>query len=655
MLSFVVSPVLAAPDTTIITPKAKAANQLEEHVLNKISEQAKTHNSAHFSNEVPGVGGLKYEGEQLPPGFEHTPETVTMVSWQNEGKLHIRDTNHKTVSIQIPWGTLQDIEGFDGQHVRIWHYNDAGVCDGEWVQTVSNEGGYAYFEEVPFSEIIVGGFTGTYSKINNEIGITDTISLGRTFDSDDVSSLTLEIEDQYADKTDPYDIPTDGLVGWWRFDEAGSTVIDYSGNGNNGTFEAATYTTGKYNNGGSFDGVDDYAEISHNSDFNLTEFTIIADVNISMPNTLSPSARVLVGKGSLFTSNYILYYDTSTQKIAFGYWDGSDLQAVSTNVITQNTSYNVIGTYDGQDLKLYLDNHLENSFSSLTTPLYNTNSFLIGGASGRESNCIIDNVLVYNYSLSNPEIEDYYYIKASSLQAKTNSHSEYSTEWNSSADNPLSVPYGASESISSLTFNQPESIEQNGVTIYNPINVLFNVTATIGYTEDTYLIEEFCDEGFYVDQYAVEISHTPSASNANGLVSYNPTDSMCSDIMSKSWTYELETNNPNASITTFNMNSLIIDTGAITAGTEYTYTVIAETSDEVANTELESDISSAIAMSGILPMLLVVASILGLLIGTMTGNIEYDTAVKSVGAVIFLSIVLYVGIAILNTIATALG
>jgi len=640
MLSFVVSPVMAAQDDDrIITSEQMAKDKLKEHKEKKVVEQKASHNKADFTNIVPGMGNLKYESEKVPKGFEKKDETVTMVSWHDKGKLHIRDTEHRTATIQVPWSTLQEIKGFDGEHVRIWHYNDAGICDGKWIQTVSNEGGYAYLEDVPFSEIIVSGFTGSYSKIDNEIDITDTINLGRTFDSNEVSSVTLTINDQYSSKTDPYDINNSGLVAWLKLDD---DFTDSSGNGNDGTNYGVTFENVKYNSGGFFDGDAHYIDTDINFDMsqpytiivwiepNATDkFILGGKSNANWYIQLRSDNNLDFASGSALNWNTGVSCDSSLQHFVFAY-DGAKkyvykngVEIASTTQASEDGSGLYIGRYGG----------------------YTTNSF----------NGTMDELLIYNRSLSESEIKELYYISASSIQAKTNSHAEYSTEWNSSADNPLSVPFGESESISSITFNQPESIEQNGITIYDPINVLFNVTATVGYTEDTYLIEEFCDEGFYIDQYAVEISHTPSASNANGEISYNPTDSLCSDIMGKSWTYELDSNNPNASITTFNMNSLVIDTGAITAGTEYTYVVTAETSDEVAQTELESDISSAIQMSGILPMLLIAASILGLLIGMLTGNIEFDTAVKSVGVVIVLSVVLYVGIAILNTIATALG
>ena len=55
-----------------------------------------------------------------------------------------------------------------------------------------------------------------------------------------------------------------GLVGWWKFDQGSGTVAyDSSGNGNDGSLTGGpTWATGKIGGALSFDGVDDYVEVS---------------------------------------------------------------------------------------------------------------------------------------------------------------------------------------------------------------------------------------------------------------------------------------------------------------------------------------------------------------------------------------------------------
>jgi hypothetical protein len=62
----------------------------------------------------------------------------------------------------------------------------------------------------------------------------------------------------------PSYVPTNGLVGWWPFN---GNANDESGNGNNGTVNGATLTTDRFgvaNKAYSFDGVDDWFDVSMN-------------------------------------------------------------------------------------------------------------------------------------------------------------------------------------------------------------------------------------------------------------------------------------------------------------------------------------------------------------------------------------------------------
>lgn len=64
-------------------------------------------------------------------------------------------------------------------------------------------------------------------------------------------------------------IKTPNLVGGWRFE---GNANDWSGNGNNGTVNGATLTTGKFGKAYSFDGVDDYVQLPNLGNF--SSFTI---------------------------------------------------------------------------------------------------------------------------------------------------------------------------------------------------------------------------------------------------------------------------------------------------------------------------------------------------------------------------------------------
>src|SRR5215472_7057056 len=91
---------------------------------------------------------------------------------------------------------------------------------------------------------------------------------------------------------------TPGLVAAYGFNEgSGTTVTDASGNGNNGTITAATWTTsGKYGGTLSFNGSTAVVTVPNAASLQLTTgMTLEAWVN---PSTVSASWRDVVYKGN---------------------------------------------------------------------------------------------------------------------------------------------------------------------------------------------------------------------------------------------------------------------------------------------------------------------------------------------------------------------
>jgi len=72
--------------------------------------------------------------------------------------------------------------------------------------------------------------------------------------------------------------PTDGLVGHWSFDSPSNPGYDDSGNGQNGTFYGATWTTqGRVGGALEFDGSGDYVYIAdHPSQSGMTRLALEA-------------------------------------------------------------------------------------------------------------------------------------------------------------------------------------------------------------------------------------------------------------------------------------------------------------------------------------------------------------------------------------------
>ena len=206
---------------------------------------------------------------------------------------------------------------------------------------------------------------------------------------------------------------------------------DFSQYGNDGTIYGATFnsTGGKFAGAFEFDGADDYM---NNNIITLTGtgVTISAWVNAkrfqSSPPYISTLAGIEEGSGG----------DTQTALIRFGdgdldmdltqfvLADSSGTQRKLNGVTPLNTGswYHVAGTYNGSVMSLYLNGVLDNSNPSvLSGEFQGTGTFYISYSVGsRYLYGTIDEVAIWNRSLSADEILNLYQLKSSKYYWKVN-------------------------------------------------------------------------------------------------------------------------------------------------------------------------------------------------------------------------------------------
>ena len=212
-----------------------------------------------------------------------------------------------------------------------------------------------------------------------------------------------------------------GLIAYYPFC---GNANDESGNGNDGTVNGATLTTDRFNNSNSaysFDGVNDFVEVSHSNDFNVNTYTISAWVNANsfgdgsaggqLGQRIIVSKRESTGWGSSYefkvgkgtsTSNSIAASHTVVgTNISFGYSDEP--------LMNEGNWYFITYTQNTDSASLFFNGTFVNSVTSGDVGINNLNTFI--GRRGNGSHPfdgIIDDVTMFNRVLTTAEIQQLY-------------------------------------------------------------------------------------------------------------------------------------------------------------------------------------------------------------------------------------------------------
>jgi len=214
-------------------------------------------------------------------------------------------------------------------------------------------------------------------------------------------------------------------IAHWSFDEGeGNIAHDESGNGNDGTLENGPIWVDGIDGGAlEFDGVDDYVQIENsNSGDDSNIGTILGDGSFSASLLYKASAnpgsndwdflidqRITEDYGNGW---YIMNDGRESNKISFGIAVSADAEIVtqSTTSILSNTWYHIVATYNGSHSKLYINEYLEGTIY-VGSRENNTSDMTFGSrfsANERYLSGIIDEVIIWNRTLSSEEIADIY-------------------------------------------------------------------------------------------------------------------------------------------------------------------------------------------------------------------------------------------------------
>jgi hypothetical protein len=230
---------------------------------------------------------------------------------------------------------------------------------------------------------------------------------------DDVAIWNFELsEDQINDYVNSNVNVVEGLVAGWKFNSGdGDIMDDHSGNANHGTINGASWNLIPVpggNNSLSFDGVDDYVNVSNASSLNINgNVSISAWVNFS---NFDNDLACVMSKAGGGNGGYHIEKTAGANSLSLWIENGDDGPiGVTTNVLDANTWYHIVGTNDGTTSKIYVDGSLINSVS-MGNPGGGEGDFKIGYnsdnvGSNRYWNGNIDEVAIWNTTLTQEEIQ----------------------------------------------------------------------------------------------------------------------------------------------------------------------------------------------------------------------------------------------------------
>jgi hypothetical protein len=202
------------------------------------------------------------------------------------------------------------------------------------------------------------------------------------------------------------------LVSYWKLDESSGDAADSVGS-NNGVNTSVTYSTGKINNGGVFNG-SAYLAIANDASLNPSYITISAWIKVSTTGVY----QAICSKDAVSGGRVWQFRISNTNKLEFIPFNAStNVVVTGATTITDNLWRHVTGTYDGTTTKIYVNGILDASSGSLTGVLRSgqTNDVYIGadytGSPSPVANYLtgsIDEVGIWSRALTADEVSQLY-------------------------------------------------------------------------------------------------------------------------------------------------------------------------------------------------------------------------------------------------------
>jgi hypothetical protein len=200
------------------------------------------------------------------------------------------------------------------------------------------------------------------------------------------------------------------LVAAWSFDEgSGDKVNDITGNGNNGIFVGSpTWVEGKYGMTLEFDGASNYVEVPDSDFLDITENLTWAawfKPSVTIDSSNAESIRLMSKNDAYFL--LFNYQEVGNLGFLIKTDGGNFVVHSTTNTWNAGEWYHVAGTYDTNELKIYINGKLENMAEHAGTIDASDLTLWIGADDlPHYFPGAIDDVRIYNNVLTEAEVRE---------------------------------------------------------------------------------------------------------------------------------------------------------------------------------------------------------------------------------------------------------
>ena len=246
------------------------------------------------------------------------------------------------------------------------------------------------------------------------------------------------------------DAPTEGLIAHWNFDEGTGDIAYDSAGYNDGTLvNGPVWTTGRIDLGLDFDGVDDYVSVPDDSSLDFASgenFSVAAWFRIEAGET--SGEPILQKYSNSNQSGYALFGNSGfvPGRIAFVTWGTGEIAALDDGGYNDGSWHYAVGvrSQSSGKIQLYIDGVEVDSNNEPSRSLANSANLHIGTNFTGHSNLYgkIDDVRVYDRTLSAEEIWDLYLAGAGPIAHWKFDEGEGDIAYDSAGDNDGTI-YGA--------------------------------------------------------------------------------------------------------------------------------------------------------------------------------------------------------------------